>query len=172
MTSTVAPVGRYTGHSVRRVLRPHVSPSNWDLPLNGRVNILRFHHSDLVCVLFWLFSFGSKSATIFRLCSPQNRTCGFPTSGSSVGLTQRAISARAQAFQPVSSYRLFPMVPAGVSLRNPRGPQAPRYRISMYRITIRTINPAAITRGSNTRVIFVSVSTLSGGRQPILSSSS
>ncbi len=45
-------------------------------------------------------------------------------------------------------------------------------RMNMYRITISRIKAAAIIRGSNTRVIGVSVSTLSGGRQPILSSSS
>jgi len=48
-----------------------------------------------LCSLF-LFSFDVKSVTIFnlerRLQRPsQNRTCGFPTSGSSVNLTSRAI---------------------------------------------------------------------------------
>jgi len=61
---------------------------------SSRHNMVSFFRSAL-CSLF-LFSFDAKSVTIFnherRLQRPsQNRTCGFPTSGSSVNLTGRAI---------------------------------------------------------------------------------
>jgi len=63
--------------------------------LSSRHNMVSFGRYAL-CSLF-LFSFDMKSVTIFnlerRLQRPsQNRTCGFPTSGSSVNLTSQAIA--------------------------------------------------------------------------------
>ena len=87
-------------------------------PLSSRHNMVSFVRFAL-CSLF-LFSFDLKSVTIFnrerRLqCPSQNRTCRFPTSGSSVKLTQQtmvhkgcALFSAAAVDNVPNSYRTSP----------------------------------------------------------------